>query len=55
MTRVPPITGKSDVAAEHRAIVDTVVDVLGAGRGPFRMLLHSPRLAEHPALADVLG
>jgi 4-carboxymuconolactone decarboxylase len=46
MSRVAPITGKSDVAAEHHAVVDGVVKVFGNVRGPFSMLLHSPRLAE---------
>jgi len=46
MPRVAPITGKSDVPAEHHAIVDAVVNVFGGVRGPFSMLLHSPKLAE---------
>ena len=46
MPRVAPITGKSDVPAEHHAVVDAVVSVFGNVRGPFSMLLHSPRLAE---------
>jgi 4-carboxymuconolactone decarboxylase len=46
MPRVAPITGKSDVPAEHHAVVDAVVGVFGGVRGPFSMLLHSPRLAE---------
>ena len=46
MPRVAPITGKSDVPAEHHAVVDAVVNVFGAVRGPFSMLLHSPKLAE---------
>lgn len=46
MPRVAPITGKSDVPAEHHAIVDAVPKVFGNVRGPFSMLLHSPRLAE---------
>ncbi|HUF90777.1 MAG TPA: hypothetical protein VMR23_00270 [Candidatus Limnocylindria bacterium] len=46
MTRVTPITGKADVAAEHHAVVDAVTKVFGNVRGPFSMLLHSPRLAE---------
>jgi 4-carboxymuconolactone decarboxylase len=43
---VAPITGKSDVPAEHQAVVDGVVKVFGNVRGPFSMLLHSPKLAE---------
>jgi 4-carboxymuconolactone decarboxylase len=46
MPRVAPITGKSDVAAEHHAVVDGVMKVFGNVRGPFSMLLHSPKLAE---------
>ena len=46
MPRVAPITGKSDVPAEHHAVVDAVVKVFGHIRGPFSMLLHSPKLAE---------
>lgn len=46
MPRVNPITSKSDVSAEHQAVVDSVVKVFGGVRGPFSMLLHSPKLAE---------
>ena len=46
MPRVPPITGKADVPAEHHRIVDDVLGVFGQVRGPFSMLLHSPKLAE---------
>ena len=46
MPRVAPITGKSDVPAEHHAVVDHVMQVFGGVRGPFSMLLHSPKLAE---------
>jgi len=46
MPRVPPITGKADVPAEHHDVVDDVVGVFGQIRGPFSMLLHSPPLAE---------
>jgi 4-carboxymuconolactone decarboxylase len=46
MPRVIPITGKSDVPAEHHAVVDAVQKVFGGIRGPFSMLLHSPKLAE---------
>ena len=46
MPRVAPITGKADVPAEHHAVVDKVVGVFGGVRGPFSMLLHSPKLAE---------
>jgi 4-carboxymuconolactone decarboxylase len=46
MPRVAPVTGKSDVPAAHHAVVDQVVKVFGGVRGPFSMLLHSPKLAE---------
>ena len=46
MPRVAPITGKADVPAEYHAVVDDVLKVFGQVRGPFSMLLHSPRLAE---------
>ena len=46
MPRIAPVTGKSDVPAESHAVVDQVVKVFGAVRGPFSMLLHSPKLAE---------
>ena len=46
MPRVAPITGKSDVPGEHHAVVDAVVKVFCQVRGPFSMLLHSPKLAE---------
>jgi 4-carboxymuconolactone decarboxylase len=46
MPRVPPVTGKPDVPAEHHAVIDAVVNVFGGVRGPFSILLHSPKLAE---------
>ena len=46
MPRVAPVAGKSDVPAEYHAVVDAVVNVFGNVRGPFSMLLHSPKLAE---------
>ena len=46
MPRVAPVTGKSDVPAEHHHVVDAVVTVFGNVRGPFSVLLHSPKLAE---------
>ena len=45
MTRIAPVTGKADVPAEYHAVVDEVVKVFGGVRGPFSMLLHSPKLA----------
>ena len=46
MPRLTPITGKSDVPADQHAVVDAVAKVFGNIRGPFSMLLHSPKLAE---------
>ena len=46
MPRLSPVTGKSDVPADQHAVVDAVVKVFGGVRGPFSMLLHSPKLAE---------
>jgi 4-carboxymuconolactone decarboxylase len=46
MPRVAPITGKSDVPAEYHHVVDGVLQTFGQVRGPFSMLLHSPKLAE---------
>ena len=46
MPRLAPITGKSDVPSSHHAVVDGVMKVFGNVRGPFSMLLHSPKLAE---------
>jgi 4-carboxymuconolactone decarboxylase len=46
MPRVAPITGKSDVPAEYQDVVDGVLKVFGQVRGPFSMLLHSPKLAQ---------
>src|SRR3954463_2108123 len=47
MTRVPAITGKADVPAEHHAVVDAVMKTFGRIRGPYSMLLHSPGIAKH--------
>jgi 4-carboxymuconolactone decarboxylase len=46
MPRIAPVTGKSDVRAEHHPVVDAVIETFGNVRGPFSMLLHSPKLAE---------
>ena len=46
MPRITPVTGKAEVAAEHHRVVDDVVGVFGEVRGPFSILLHSPKLAE---------
>ena len=46
MPRIPPVTGKAEVAPEYHHVVDAVVKVFGNVRGPFSMLLHSPKLAQ---------
>ena len=46
MPRLTPVASKADVAAEHGAVVDAVQKVFGNVRGPFSMLLHSPKLAD---------
>ncbi len=46
MPRIAPITGKADVAPEYHYVVDQVLEVFGSVRGPFSILLHSPKLAE---------
>jgi 4-carboxymuconolactone decarboxylase len=45
MPRITPISAKSDVPAEHHALVDKVLKVFGGIRGPFSMMLHSPQMA----------
>jgi 4-carboxymuconolactone decarboxylase len=45
MARLPPVTSKDQVAAEHRAVFDSIVQSRGAVQGPFTMFLHSPELA----------
>jgi 4-carboxymuconolactone decarboxylase len=47
MPRLTPVSDKSGVAPEHHAVVDAVQKVFGNVRGPFSMLLHSPKLAEN--------
>ncbi|HYH41782.1 MAG TPA: hypothetical protein VD867_07340, partial [Burkholderiales bacterium] len=47
MPRLDPITTKSALAPEHQPAADAILKVFGHIRGPFSMLLHSPRLAEH--------
>jgi 4-carboxymuconolactone decarboxylase len=46
MPRIPLKTGKSDVPAAYHHVVDGVMEVFGAVRGPFGVLLHSPAMAE---------
>ena len=46
MPRIPPIASKADMPPEHHYVFDQVMQVFGRVRGPFSMLLHSPKLAE---------
>ena len=46
MPRVTPISSKSDVPADYHSLVDGVLKVFGGIRGPFSMLLHSPKMAQ---------
>ncbi|MBX3498085.1 MAG: hypothetical protein KF889_01475 [Alphaproteobacteria bacterium] len=46
MPRVAPVAGKADVAPQHQAVVDDVLKVFGAIRGPFSMMLHSPEMTK---------
>ena len=46
MPRVKPVASKADVAPEHQAVVDDVLGVFGAIRGPFSMMLHSPEMTK---------
>ena len=46
MPRIAPITGKADVRPVHHHVVDGVIETFGNVRGPFSMLLHSPKLAD---------
>jgi 4-carboxymuconolactone decarboxylase len=47
MPRIEPISDKSQVAPEHQHVVEGVLKVFGALRGPHSVLLHSPALDEH--------
>jgi len=46
MTRITPIAVKGDLAPGHQHVFDQVMAVFGRIRGPFSVLLHSPKLAE---------
>jgi 4-carboxymuconolactone decarboxylase len=46
MPRLPAVTTKSDLSPEQRLAAEAVLKVFGHIRGPFSMLLHSPKLAE---------
>jgi 4-carboxymuconolactone decarboxylase len=46
MPRTTVISDKSQVPAEAQHVADDVLSVFGRIRGPFSVLLHSPKLAE---------
>jgi 4-carboxymuconolactone decarboxylase len=46
MSRIQPIAAKTDLPPEHQHVFDQVMGVFGRIRGPFSVLLHSPKLAE---------
>jgi 4-carboxymuconolactone decarboxylase len=46
MSRYTPVTSKAEMPAEHQHVFDQVMGVFGRVRGPFSMLLHSPKLTE---------
>jgi 4-carboxymuconolactone decarboxylase len=46
MPRYTPVTSKEAMAPEQQHVFDQVMAVFGRIRGPFSMLLHSPKLAE---------
>ena len=46
MSRIPLIADKSEVPAEHHAVVDHVMKVFNNIRGPSSVLLHCPALCE---------
>jgi 4-carboxymuconolactone decarboxylase len=46
MPTITPVSGKADVPVEHHHVVDEVIKVFGGIRGPFSIMLKSPKLAE---------
>jgi 4-carboxymuconolactone decarboxylase len=46
MPRLPAVTANSEFSPEQRGAAEAVLKVFGHIRGPFSMLLHSPKLAE---------
>ena len=49
MTRIPQITSKDDLPAEHHATFDAITQSRGRVAGPFGILLNSPELAGRAA------
>jgi 4-carboxymuconolactone decarboxylase len=46
MPRITPVADRSEIADEYQHIVDGVLEVFGAIRGPHSIMLHSPPLDE---------
>lgn len=46
MSRYTPVTSKAEMAPDDGHAFDQVMEVFGRVRGPFSMLLHSPKLTE---------
>ncbi|MFL5281162.1 MAG: hypothetical protein ACJ8AW_09195 [Rhodopila sp.] len=46
MSRYTPITSKTEMEPDDGHVFDQVMSVFGRIRGPFSMLLHSPKLTE---------
>lgn len=46
MSRYTPVTSKDEMESEYEHAFDQVMAVFGRIRGPFSMLLHSPKLTE---------
>jgi 4-carboxymuconolactone decarboxylase len=46
MSRYTPVTSKAEMESEYEHVFDQVMGVFGRVRGPFSMLLHSPKLTE---------
>lgn len=46
MPRLPSITSKAQIAPEHHAVADRLIESRGGIQGPFTMLMHCPPLAE---------
>jgi 4-carboxymuconolactone decarboxylase len=46
MSRYTPVTNKAEMEPGYEHVFDQVMGVFGRVRGPFSMLLHSPKLTE---------
>ncbi len=45
MARIPPITGKEQVAPEYHGVVDRIQEKHGSLQGPYSMIMYAPELA----------